>query len=182
MKATVPPQQREVKLDAVLQVAAPAAFLLALAAAYLTGWRAESAAAFPLIVLSSDALLATALALGYAGRQAMLHTRRDVAWCILYGAWTAGAFSLVVRLINVFIPYSTRLASGRWLFAAAGILTHGGIGILLAWPYARRVLHVDAEESFAHNRACDLCLATVAVFFVVAAVSSLIAQIAQIQG
>lgn len=125
-------------------------------------------------ILLVDALLATAVAFGFAVREASLTRWTDVHLCFRFGLWSAAIFRLVPPIINEDVLY---LKGGLNLdvpYVVLGAFIHGGMAALLACPYAIRVLNLPVWTE--GESLWELCGTVILVFFIVACVVRLLAE------
>ena len=125
-------------------------------------------------ILLADALLATVVALGFALHEGSLKRWTDVQFCLRFGIWAAAIFRLVPPIINEDVLF---LKGGLTLdvpYVVLGVFLHGGLAVLLAWPYAIRVLDLPAWTE--GESQLEMCGAAILVFFVVACVVRLLAE------
>jgi len=114
-------------------------------------------------ILAVDALLATVIALGFALHGGSLTRWTDTHLCLRFGLWSAAVFRLVPPIMNEEVLYFKGYLNLDVPYVILGAVIHGGLGILLACPYAIRVLNLpawnDGESQF------ELCGSVVLVFF-----------------
>jgi asparagine N-glycosylation enzyme membrane subunit Stt3 len=116
-----------------------AAFALALGLCYRAAADPQHADLRTLTVLGVDALLATGIALFYAGQRGKLATAEGWWWSLVFGLWSAAVFRLVPPFINEEVLYFRSLGSPDVPYVLVGAVVHGGITVLLTIPYARRL-------------------------------------------
>jgi hypothetical protein len=126
------------------------------------------------VVLLVDALLASVVALGFAVHEGSLKHWTDAHLCLRFGLWAAAIFRLVPPIINEDILFYR----GEWSldlpYIVLGACIHGGLALLLASPYAIRVLNLPVWADDESLR--KLCITVVLVFFGVAGVVRLLAE------
>jgi len=169
--------------DAVYWAVALGGFALAM----LLSWRAvsqpPSSDLRTPVVLLVNAALATAVALGYAADRGTLARQGAVAFCLLYGLWSAAAFRLVPPVLNLVLFYRFAGGSGpNWpaalLIIAIGSAIQGGIVLLMTWPHARRVLGMESRALWSEDDpVLRLVVTTLLVLFTTAAIVRLVAAI-----
>jgi hypothetical protein len=128
-------------------------------------------------VLLLDAALAMAIALGYGVRQGTLAGAVGAGRCFAFGLWSAAVFRLIPRLPMEDIIYESNAYSADVPFILMGIVLHGGIAAVLAWPFARRVLDSEGRGGRDDEGVWYLSGAAVLTFFVIAAVARLLAEL-----
>jgi hypothetical protein len=92
-------------------------------------------------VLLLDGALATALALGFAARQGALARAIGCWWCVAYGLWSAAMFRLVPPMPTEHVLYFSNSTSPDAPFIVVAAVMHGLATVILAAPFARRVVH-----------------------------------------
>lgn len=119
-------------------------------------------------ILAVDALLATVVALGFALHGGSLTRWSDMHLCLRFGLWSAAVFRLVPPIMNEEVLYFKGYLNLDVPYVILGAVIHGGLAVLLACPYAIRVLNLpawsDGESQF------ELGGSVVLVFFIVACV------------
>jgi hypothetical protein len=125
-------------------------------------------------VLLVDALLATAVAVGFAVRECSLTRWTDAQFCLRFGLWAAAVFRLVPTIINEEMLFFKGELSFDLPFIALGACVHGGLALVLACPYATRVLDRPAWSN--GESLWKMCGAVILVFFVVTCVVRLLAE------
>jgi len=124
-------------------------------------------------VLLVDALLGALVALGFALHEGALKRWTDAHLCLRFGLWAAAVFRLVPPIINEDILFVRSEFSFDIPYIVLGACIHGGLALLLASPFAVRVLNLPAWADDESLR--KLCVAVVLVFFIVAGVVRLMA-------
>jgi len=79
-------------------------------------------------------------------------------------------------VINEHVLYERNMLSPDVPYILLGALVHGGLAALLAWPFARRALGVEARSLRDEEQVWYLAGAAILVFFVVAAVVRVLAE------
>src|ERR1035437_7826456 len=119
-------------------------------------------------ILLVDALLATVVAFGFAVHERSLTRWVDTHLCLRFGLWAAAVFRLVPPVMNEEVLYFKGYLNLDVPYVILGAVIHGGLAVLLACPYAIRVLNLpawsDGESQF------ELGGSVVLVFFIVACV------------
>jgi hypothetical protein len=152
------------------------AFVAALALSLRTLGEPESPALAQTAVLIIEASCAAALAFIAAARR---ETRTQVQrappqWFILYGLWSAAMFTLARPVVKWFVSRTAGILVSGVLSAIIEIITLGAISIAVFWSYARRAVPPEDLPQWAfYDDAADLCLATVAVLFIITSVGRL---------
>lgn len=124
-------------------------------------------------VLLVDALLATVVALGFAVREGSLTSWTDAHLCLRFGFWAAAVFRLVPPIINEEILFFRSEFSFDVPYIVLGAFIHGGLALLLASPYAIRVLNLPVWDNDESLR--NMCVTVILVFFGVAGIVRLLA-------
>jgi len=153
-----------------------AAFALALGLSLRTIGESESPALIQTAVLIVEASGAAALAFAAAARRdaRARALRAAPPWLLLYGLWSAAMFTLAGPVVKWFVTHTAGALVSGVLAAIVDIITRGGVSIVLFWPYARRALPPEDLPKWAfYDDAADLCLATVAVLFIIVSVAGL---------
>jgi hypothetical protein len=125
-------------------------------------------------VLLVDALLAAAVALGFAGYEGSLKRWTDAHLCLRFGLWSAAVFRLVPPIINEYVLFFKGWMTFDVQYVVLGACIHGGLAALLAWPYAIRVLDISVGAD--DKRLWEMCGAVILVFFVVASIVRLLTE------
>ena len=128
-------------------------------------------------VLLVDALLATMVALGFAMHEGSLKRWTDAHLCLQFGLWAAAVFRLVPPIINEEILFYRSEFSLDVPFIVLGACIHGGLALLLASPYAIRVLNLPVWDNDESLR--NMCATVVLIFFGVAGIVRLLAELSQ---
>ena len=120
-------------------------------------------------VLLLNFLLAAAVAFGFAARESALRRWGDLLYCFRFGLWSAAVFRMVPPIINECVVYDKRLISFDAPYVVLGACIHGGLAMLLAWPYAIRVLYPEGRPLWTANESIwEMCGAAILIFFIVA--------------
>jgi hypothetical protein len=120
------------------------------------------------VVLLVNALLATAVAAGFAVREGSLTRWADAHLCLRFGLWAAAVFRLVPPMLNEDVLF---LKGGLTLdvpYVVLGAFIHGVLAALLACPYAIRVLELPVWAE--GDSLWKMCGTSILVFFIVACV------------
>jgi len=125
-------------------------------------------------VLLADTFLATVVALGFAVHEGSLKHWMDAHICLRFGLWAAAVFRLVPPIINEDVLFFRGEISFDLPYIVLGACIHGALVLLLASPYAIRVLNLPAWADDESLR--KLCIIVVLVFFGVAGVVRLLAE------
>ena len=125
-------------------------------------------------ILLVDALLAAVVAFGFAAREGSLTRWTDAHLCVQFGLWSAAIFRLVPAIFNEDILYLKNCGTFDVQYVVLGAFIHGGLAVLLACPFAIRVLDLPVWAEGASL--WELCGAVVLVFFIVACVLRLLAE------
>jgi hypothetical protein len=123
-------------------------------------------------ILVVDALLATAVAFGFAVREGSLTRWTDAHLCLRFGFWAAAVFRLVPPIINEDVLFLKGGLSFDVPYVVFGAFIHGGMAALLACPYAIRVLNLPVWTE--GESLWELCGVVILVFFIVACVVRLL--------
>ncbi len=119
-------------------------------------------------VLVVDALLAALVALGFALHEGALKRWTDIHLCLRFGLWAAAVFRLVPPIINEDVLFYRSEISFDVPYIVLGAFIHGGLALLLASPFAVRMLNLPAWADDENLR--KLCITVILVFFAVAGV------------
>jgi len=125
-------------------------------------------------ILLVDALLATVVAFGFAVHEGALTRWTDTHFCLRFGLWSAAVFRLVPPIMNEEVLF---LKGGLNLdvpYVVLGACIHGGLAVLLASPYAIRVLDLPVWTE--DDNLWKLCGTVILVFFIVACVVRLLVE------
>ena len=162
--------------DTLYWAVALGGFALAMLVSWGTARQPQSPDLRTPAVLLLNAALATAIALGYAADRGALASRGGATWCVLFGAWSAAAFRLVPPAFDFVLFRSGGGTFGpNWpgalVIIGIGAVIHGGIALLMAWPYARRVVGVEGRALWAEDDpVLRLSATTFLVFYILAAI------------
>jgi len=119
-------------------------------------------------VLLVNALLATAVAIGFALHDGSLKRWKDAHLCLRFGLWAAAVFRLVPPIMNEDVLYVKNFGTFDLPYVVLGACVHGAAAVLLAFPFAIRVLDLPAWTD--GERAMEMSGAVVVVFLIVACV------------
>jgi hypothetical protein len=125
-------------------------------------------------ILLLDALLATAVAIGFAVHEGSLTRWSDAHLCLRFGLWSTAVFRLLPPMINEDVLYLKNCGTLDLPYVVLGACIHGGLALLLACPYAIRVLDLPVWTVGEHL--WELCGAVILAFFIVACVVRLLAE------
>jgi hypothetical protein len=125
-------------------------------------------------ILLVDAFLATAVALGFAVRKGSVTRWTDAHLCLRFGLWAAAVFRLVPPIINEDVLYYRGGLTFDAPYVVLGAAVHGGLAVLLASPYAIRVLDIPIGTD--NDILLEMCGAVILAFFIVACVVRLLAE------
>jgi len=125
-------------------------------------------------ILLVDALLATAVACGFALHEGSLTRWVDAHLCLRFGLWSAAVFRLVPPMINEDVLYLKNFGTFDVQYVFLGACIHGGLAVLLSSPYAIRVLDIPIGTD--NDILLEMCGAVILVFFIVACVVRLLAE------
>jgi hypothetical protein len=125
-------------------------------------------------ILLVDALLATAMAVGFALHEGSLTRWTDAHLCLRFGLWSAAVFRLVPPIINEFVLFYKNTGSFDVQYVFLGACIHGGLALLLACPFAIRVLDLPVWTD--NEKLLEMCGIAVLIFFIVACIVRLLAE------
>ena len=125
-------------------------------------------------ILLVDALLATVVAFGFAFHEGSLTRWADAHLCLRFGLWSAAVFRLVPPIINECVLYLKNFGSSDVQYIVLGACIHGGLVLLLAFPYAVRVLDLPVWTD--NEKLLEMCGSVVLIFFIVACIVRLLAE------
>ena len=117
-------------------------------------------------VLAVNALLATVVALGFAMYEGSLTRWTDAHLCLRFGLWAAAVFRLVPPIMNEDVLYLKNCGTFDVPYVLLGAVAHGGLTLLLASPFAIRLL--DRPGGVDDHSLLEMCGAVVLVFFIAA--------------
>ena len=126
-------------------------------------------------LLLIDAGVGIATASAYAAYRGNMG---DAAWCFPYGVWSAAAFALLAGASRAApgLPGGGFIGGGSLSAAGMVLLIRGGATLLLAWPYASRVLGMHRQPLWSEDEpVLYLTAVTIVAFFVVDAAVVLLA-------
>ena len=124
-------------------------------------------------ILLVDALLATVVAFGFAVVDGSLKRWTDVHLCLRFGFWSAAIFRLIPPIMNEEALFYQNLGTIDVEFIVFGACVHGGLVLLLTYPFALRVLDLPVWSS--GERFWEMCGSVILVFFIVASIVKLLA-------
>ena len=125
-------------------------------------------------VLLVNALLATAVAFGFAVREGSLESWMDYHLCFRFGLWATAIFRLIPPFHMEQFLYMKNCISVDVPYIILAAFIHGGLTFLLASPIALPVLGRSTwtpDESL-----MEMCGAAILLFFIVAVVVRLLAD------
>jgi len=120
------------------------------------------------LVLLVNALLATAIAFGFAVREGALKRWVDVHLCFRFGFWIAAVFRLVPSFINEEVLYMKNCISFDVPYIILGAFIHGGLAFFLASFFA--VHEPDHPEWTPDGSMSQMCASAILVFFIAAVI------------
>jgi hypothetical protein len=130
-------------------------------------------------ILLLDALLATVVALGFALHWGSLSRWIDAHLCLRFGLWSAAVFRLVPPFMNeegLYIKHYLAMSFDA-PYIVLGACIQGALAVLLACPYANRVLDPKGHLWLANDESLlEMCGSVILVFFIVASVARLLAE------
>jgi hypothetical protein len=119
-------------------------------------------------VLLVNALLATAIAFGFAVREGSLKRWVDVHLCFRFGFWAAAVFRLVPPFINESVLYMKNSISFDVQYIILGAFIHGGLAFILASFFA--VHGPDHPAWTPDGGTSQMCASAILVFFIAAVI------------
>jgi len=125
-------------------------------------------------VLLVNALLATAVAFGFAVREGSLTRWVDIHLCFRFGFWAAAVFRLVPPFLQEDVLYMKNCISFDVPYIILGAFIHGGLTFLLASPFA--VQEPDRSQWTPDKSLPEMCVSAILVFFIAAVVVRLLAE------
>jgi hypothetical protein len=125
-------------------------------------------------VLLVNALLATAVAFGFAVREGSLTRWVDIHLCFRFGFWTAAVFRLIPPFINEQVLYIKNTISFDVPYIILGAFIHGGLTFLLASPFA--VQGRDRSTWTPDKSLSEMCMSAILIFFIAAVIVRLLAE------
>ena len=125
-----------------------------------------------------DALLAAAVAFGFAVREGSLKRWTNAHLCLRFGLWAAAVFRLLPPVLNEDSGlYYRSVGTFDVPYVVLGACIHGGMAALLACPYAIRVLDPKGRHWLANDESLlEMCGAAILFFFIVAGIVRLLAE------
>jgi hypothetical protein len=128
-------------------------------------------------ILLVDALLATVVAFGFALHEGSLTRWTDAHFCLRFGLWAAAVFRLVPPMINEDVLFLKGGLSLDAPYVVLGACIHGGLALVLTYPYAIRVLDPKSHLWLANDESLlEMCGSVILVFFIVAGIVRLLAE------
>jgi hypothetical protein len=128
-------------------------------------------------ILLLNALLAAVVTLGFALHESSLTRWTDAHLCLRFGFWAAAVFRLLPPIINEDVLYLKNCGTFDAPYVVLGACIHGGMALLLACPYAIRVLDPKGHRWLANDETLlEMCGAAILIFFIVAAIVRLLAE------
>src|SRR5215831_18257940 len=125
-------------------------------------------------ILLANALLAGIVALGFAVQTGSLTCWQEVHLCLRFGLWAAAVFRLVPPIMNEDVLFYRNTGTFDAPYVVLGACVHGGAAVLLASPYAIRVLDITIGTD--NDIILEMCGTTVLIFFVIASVVRLLSE------
>jgi hypothetical protein len=125
-------------------------------------------------VLLINALLATAVAFGFAVREGSLTRWVDIHLCFRFGFWAAAVFRLVPLFPMEGVLYMKNCISFDVPYIILGAFIHGGLSFLLASPFAVR--GPDRSTWTPDKSLSEMSVSAILVFFIAAVVVRLLAE------
>jgi hypothetical protein len=125
-------------------------------------------------ILLVNALLATLVAFGFAVQTGSLTGWKDIRLCLRFGLWAAAMFRLVPPIFNEDVLFYRNTGTFDAPYVVLGACVHGAVALLLASPYAIRVLDVPIGTD--NDILLELCGSVVLVFFIVAGIVRLLTE------
>ena len=125
-------------------------------------------------VLLVNALLATAIAFGFALREGSLKRWVDVHLCFRFGFWAAAVFRLVPPFFQEEVLYMKNCFSFDVQYIILGALIHGGLAFFLASPFA--VHGPDRSTWTPDGSMSEMCASAILVFFIAAVIVRFLAE------
>jgi len=129
-------------------------------------------------VLLLDSLLAGLVALGYVVYKGARVDPNRFGRCLLYGLWSAAAFTLVPIVTPQGALFQANRLTPDAPFVLLFAVIHGAIVVVLASPFAARVL-IRERGAVEYDDIGLLTGATVLIFFIVAAAVRLLVEMSR---
>lgn len=128
-------------------------------------------------ILMVDALLAAVVAFGFAAREGSLKRWTDAHFCLRFGLWSAAAFRLLPPIINEHCLFVKNLETIDVQYVLLGACVHGRLTLLVACPYAVRVLYPPESRRLWAGEVSpyEMCGAVILTFYIVAGAARLLA-------
>ena len=127
-------------------------------------------------VLLVNALLATAVAFGFAVHEGSLTSWVDIHLCFRFGFWAAAVFRLIPPFINEQVLYIKNTISFDVPYIILGAFIHGGLTFFLVGPFAINGLERSSWTLFGNTS--GMCGISVLVLFTAAAIVRLLSETA----
>lgn len=125
-------------------------------------------------ILLVNAFLATLVAFGFAARTGSLTSWKDIHLCLRFGLWAAAMFRLVPPIMNEDVLFYRNAGTFDAPYVVLGACVHGAVALLLASPYAIRVLDIPIGTD--NDILLELCGSIVLVFFIIAGIVRLLSE------
>jgi hypothetical protein len=126
------------------------------------------------LVLLVNALLATAVAFGFAVHEGSLTRWVDIHLCLRFGFWTAAVFRLIPPFINEEVLYMKNSFSFDVQYIILGAFIHGGLTFLLASPFV--VQGRDRPAWTPDKSQSEMCISAILIFFIAAVIVRFLAE------
>jgi hypothetical protein len=126
------------------------------------------------LVLLVNALLATAVAFGFAVHEGSLTRWVDIHLCLRFGFWSAAVFRLIPPFINEEVLYMKNSFSFDVPYIILGAFIHGGLTFLLASPFA--VHRPDRPAWTPDGDTSEMCISAILIFFISAVIVRFLAE------
>jgi hypothetical protein len=125
-------------------------------------------------VLLVNALLATAVAFGFAVREGSLTRWVDIHLYFRFGFWTAAVFRLVPPFLNEGVLYMKNCFSFDVPYIILGAFIHGGLTFLLVSPLV--VQGRDRPAWTPDKSQSEMCMSVILIFFIAAVIVRLLSE------
>jgi hypothetical protein len=125
-------------------------------------------------VLLVNALLATAVAFGFAVREGSIRRWVDIHLCLRFGFWSAAVFRLIPPFINEHVLYIKNTISFDVPYIILGAFIHGGLTFLLASPFS--VQRPDRFTWTPDKNQSEMCMSAILIFFIAAVIVRLLSE------
>ena len=127
-------------------------------------------------VLLLNALLASAVALGFGVYEGSLKRWVDIHLYLRFGIWTAAVFRLIPPLLNEQVLFMKNCISLDVQYIILGAFIHGGLTFFLVGPFAINGLERSSWTLFGNTS--GMCGISVLVLFTAAAIVRLLSETA----